>query len=729
MEKSDKNMKRKRIKIKKDPFYKREAEKYENPIPSREFIAEHLEELGRPASYSHFIRAFNLEDPESQEALGRRLKAMLRDGQLIENRRGSYALAKQMALVRGRVSVHKEGFGFLHPEDGSEKIFLPPHQLRSVFHGDQVLVSISEEDSRGRRNGNIVEILERGLTQVVGRYSKEDGVAWVEPLNKHINHEVLIPPGKEGGARLGQIVVADIISYPKGRQHALGKVAEILGEHMAPGMEVDIAIHAFGLPHVWSDEVLAESEKFAKTVTESDKKGRKDLTDLPFVTIDGEDARDFDDAVYCEKNSADNSFHLYVAIADVSHYVKINTHLDQEAWNRGTSVYFPGAVIPMLPEALSNELCSLRPAVERLVLVCDMVVTQEGKVKHFSFYDAVIRSQARLTYTLVAAMLDGKSSKQPALLPYLKALRDVYLVLKKERQIRGALNFDLPETRIIYGKGRKIKKIIPFERNFAHELIEECMLAANVSTAKFLAQAKVPFLYRVHPGPDMEKLDQLRFFLGGLGIKLPGSKQTQPGDYAKLLTMLAGRPDEHMLNMIILRSLQQAIYTPDNAGHFGLAYKEYTHFTSPIRRYPDLLNHRAIKYVLSKQKSNQYPYDHAAINNSGEHCSMTERRADDATRDAIGWLKCEYMLDKVGKTYDGVISGVMNFGVFVELKEVYVEGLIHITSLQNDYYRFDPVRHCLEGKRTRKCYRIGDQVRIVVARVDLDSRQIDFALA
>ena len=495
---------------------------------------------------------------------------------------------------------------------------------------------------------------------------------------------------------------------------------------MAAGMEVQIAIRAHNLPYTWPDDVLAELKNFSKEVSKEDEKGRQLLHDIPFVTIDGEDARDFDDAVYCKRLGNGNGWQLYVAIADVSHYVKENTALDREALSRGNSVYFPGSVIPMLPEILSNELCSLKPNVDRLAFVCEMTVSESGLVKRHKFYDAVISSHARLTYNEVVAMLDGKTKKQPALLPYLRELHNVYLALKKERRKRGALEFEMPETRIIYGKNRKIKSIIPFERNYAHEIIEECMLAANISTAKFLQESKLPVLYRVHAVPDEDRLDNLRNFLSGLGLKLAGGSSPKTLDYAKLLSTVIGRPDEHMIQTVILRSMQQAVYAPGNIGHFGLAYNAYAHFTSPIRRYPDLLNHRALRRVIYKNRQNIYNYNQDTVQSFGEHCSMTERRADDATRDAVDWLKCEYMLSKVGKTYDGIISGVMNFGVFVELKDVYVEGLVHITSLKNDYYRYDPVRLRLDGKRTGSVYKIGDKIKVIVASVNLDDRKIDF---
>jgi ribonuclease R len=718
-----------KLKIEDDPCREREIEKYAQPIPSREFILQHLSELGRPATYQHLLRVFDLNEPDAQEALQRRLKAMLRDGQLLSNRRGSYALVEHMSLVRGRISMHRDGYGFLLPDDGGDKVFLPPHHLRSAFPEDRALVSVTATDRSGRREGSVVEILEHTIKQVVGRFTKEDGVTLIISENKHILQDVLIPDGKEGNAKPGQIVVANIVSYPNKRHPAIGEVREILGEHMAPGMETDIAINAYNLPHHWSEEVLAEIKEFKKEIKISDeeRKERKALQDLPFVTIDGEDAKDFDDAVYCEKSKERGGWRLYVAIADVSHYVKPNTALDKEALERGNSTYFPRRVIPMLPEILSNELCSLKPNVERLALVCEMAISEHGVIQRYAFYEAIICSRARLTYNEVRSMLEKKSSKQAALLPYLENLHKIYLELKKQRNKRGALNFDLPETRIVFGSGHKIKKIVPFERNFAHELIEECMLAANVCTAKFLSEHKVPSLYRVHEGPDKEKLANLKLFLGGMGLTLGGGQNPQPSDYAQVVTKVLGKPEQHVVQMVMLRSLQQAVYTPEEAGHFGLAYKHYAHFTSPIRRYPDLLNHRAIRHLLRTSKK-EYFYTNTAMENLGAHCSMTERRSDDATRDVISWLKCEYMLDKVGKTFDGVISGVMQFGLFVELQDIYVEGLIHITALKNDYYKFDSVHHTLEGRHTRSTYHLGDQVRILVTRVDLDERQIDFAL-
>lgn len=710
-----------------DPFFDREAQKYVKPIPSREFIMQYLEELGSPVKRSQLIKAFKLVDKDSQEALRRRLNAMLRDGQLLINRKGNYALVDQMALVRGHVVCHKEGYGFLIPDDGSDDVFLNPRQVRSLFPGDRVLVSITTNNEYGKREGTVVEILERSFTQVVGRYVEEKGVAFIVPSNKNLTQEIIIPKGKEANAQKGQIVVSEIISYPTERSSATGKVIEVLGEHMAPGMEIEVAIRAHGLPFTWSDGVLSESSAIGARITEEAKVGRQELQHLPFVTIDGEDAKDFDDAVYCKRQTK-GGWILCVAIADVSHYVRFDTELDREALKRGTSVYFPSHVIPMLPEALSNELCSLKPNVERLAMVCEMRIAEDGEIGRYRFYDAVIKSHARFTYTEVFAQLEKKTKKPSVLLPELQELQSLYHALLKKRKARGALDFSRIETKIIFSKDRKIEKIEPVEHNYVYGIIEECMLAANVCASLFLLKGKIPALYRVHEGPTPEKLTDLRGFLSGLGLELKGGNKPKTIHYANLLQKIIGRPDEHLVQTVLLRSLRQAIYTPENIGHFGLAYEAYAHFTSPIRRYPDLINHRAIRYLLHGGKVKNYAYTHTMMQNFGDHSSQTERRADDASRDVTTWLKCEFMRDKIGKKFAGIISGVTNFGVFVELKDIFVEGLVHVTSLKNDYYNFDAMRQRLVGKRTGMVYRLGDSVKVLVTRVNLDERQIDFGL-
>ncbi|KPJ67383.1 MAG: hypothetical protein AMJ43_03735 [Coxiella sp. DG_40] len=713
--------------LEQDPYHEREMRKYVKPIPSREYILECLDKFGKPVKVEYLAKTFSLKSKQQREALQHRLMAMARDGQLIANRRGSFLLVDKTSLVRGVVIGHKEGYGFLVPEDGGKDIFLPARQMRSVFHDDRVLVQVIGKDKHGRREGVIVEILERNTKYIVGRYFKESGVAFVVPSNKSISQDIIIPKGKQGKAKHGQLVTADVIAYPSVRRQATGKIVEVLGEHMGPGMEIEVAIRAHNLPHKWPKNVLRETNALQK-LTELDYRGRKDLTELPLVTIDGEDAKDFDDAIYCEPHPR-GGWRLYVAIADVGYYVKADTALDQEALVRGNSVYFPGVVIPMLPEVLSNELCSLQPNVDRLCMVCDMCISKEGKVNRYSFYEAVMCSHARLTYNQVVSTLAGKSQDHSDLLPYLQELYSLFKALQKQRKTRGAIEFTTLETRIIFSKNRKIKQIVPIVRNDAHRIIEECMLAANVCAARFLLQKKIPALYRVHEGPDATKLADLRGFLVNLGLNLGGDDNPKPIDYAKLLNKIEGRRDEHLIQTIILRSMRQAVYDAENIGHFGLAYDAYGHFTSPIRRYPDLITHRAIRHAIHGGTMTNFHYDSNTIHNFGEHCSMTERRADDATCDAIDWLKCEYMLDKIGKIFDGIISGVTSFGVFVELKDIYVEGLLHITALTNDYYEFDAVKHCLHGKRLRKSFCLGDPIKVQIARVDLDEAQIDFELS
>ena len=717
-----------------DPHRQREAQKYGRPIPSREYIMEVLAKAGAPMHQERIAEVLGLSDEEELEALRRRLNAMIRDGQLVRNRRDGYALIDKLDLVRGRVIGHPDGFGFLVPEEGGDDLFLSAREMRRLFHGDRIVARIVGKDRRGRAQGAVVEVLERNTHQLVGRFYKESGVSFVIPDSKRITHEVHIPPGEEHGAQPGQIVVVDIIEQPSYRSPPVGRVTEVLGDHMAPGMEIDVAIRAHELPLEWPEEVLAEIEGLTDKVPPAAKRGREDIRGLPLVTIDGADSRDFDDAVYCERKP--KGWRLLVAIADVSHYVQPDSALDIEAQSRGNSVYFPERVIPMLPEILSNGLCSLNPKVDRLCMVCEMYVTREGRLLRSRFFEGVMRSHARLTYDEVAAMLlsgdAGLRKKYRDLVPHLEELHRLYKVLRKTREARGAIDFDTVETKICFGPDRKIEQIVPVERNDAHKLIEECMILANVAAARFLERHKVPTLYRVHEGPSAEKLADLREFLGELGLTLGGGDKPEARHYAELLESVKDRPDAHLIQTVMLRSLSQAQYSPENIGHFGLALPQYLHFTSPIRRYPDLLVHRAIRHVLRngrRKRKQPFGYSEIDMRTLGEHCSMTERRADEATRDAVDWLKCEYMLDKVGEEYDGIITGVTSFGIFVELQNIYVEGLVHVTALKNDYYHFDPAGHRLMGERSGTIYRLGDQVRVKVVRVDLDERKIDFELA
>ena len=714
-----------------DPFAEREARRYERPIASREMIIQILEDERGPLVFEDLVEVLDLDDQVDRESLRRRLNAMERDGQIVCNRRGGYLPVDRRDFISGRVVGHADGFGFLVADEGGDDLFLSAKQMRSLLHGDRALVRVTGVDRRGRREAALVEVLERNNEQVVGRFFTEAGLGFVAPDNKRIHQDILIHPQNFGVAHSGQIVIAAIMQQPSNRNQPIGKIVEVLGDHMAPGMEIDIAVRAHELPHEWPDEVMREVAAVPAEVSDKSKRGRVDLRDVALVTIDGEDAKDFDDAVYCERQGKD--WRLIVAIADVSAYVTPGTALDQEAFTRGTSVYFPGRVIPMLPEILSNGLCSLNPMVDRLCMVCEMRIGQRGRLKAYDFYAAVMRSKARLTYTEVAAMVVDKNKtlrrKYKKLTPHLDNLYALYKALQKQRLRRGAIDFDTTETRIVFGEKQKIEKILPTERNDAHRLIEECMIAANVCAAQFIGKARIPGLYRIHDGPGEDKLAVLHEFLNGLGLRLGGGDKPTPKDYARLVETIGERPDAHLVQTVLLRSLSQAIYSPENAGHFGLAHETYAHFTSPIRRYPDLLLHRAIRHVLSKKKPSRFNYSHNDMVILGEHCSMTERRADDATRDAILWLKCEYMQDRLGEVFEGVISAVTSFGLFVELSKVYVEGLVHVTSLERDYFQFDPAGHRLVGKRGGRVYRLGDTLRVVVARVDLDERKIDLQLA
>ncbi|HKJ76326.1 MAG TPA: ribonuclease R, partial [Gammaproteobacteria bacterium] len=686
----------------KDPHANREAQKYSQPIPSREFIIEMLQEQGVPLNRHQIAQALELRSDGDKEALRRRLRAMERDGQVIRNRRGGYGLVEKMDLVRGRVVAHPNGFGFVIPDEGGEDLFMAPKEMQAVMHGDRVVAQVTGIDRRGRREGAVVEVLERAHQQVVGRYYNEKGVGYVVPDHKRILQDVLIPADQIYGAEHGQIVTAELLEQPTRHRQPIGRVVEILGDHMDPGMEIDVAIRAHELPQEWSPLVEDEIAGLTDEVPEDAKAGREDLRELPLVTIDGEDAKDFDDAVYCERTK--NGWRLFVAIADVSHYVRPGTALDAEAQTRGNSVYFPGRVVPMLPEILSNGLCSLNPQVDRLCMACEMQLDDEGRLQDYRFLNGLLRSHARLTYNEVAAMVvDGDEAVRERyrhVLPHVEELHRLFQVLHERRQERGAIDFETTETRIVFGEGKKIEEIVPVERNDAHRLIEECMLLANTAAADKLERTRIHGLFRVHEGPTAEKLADLREFLGAVGLSLGGGDEPQAADYARLLEEARQRTDFHLIQTVMLRSLSQAVYAPENKGHFGLAFDAYTHFTSPIRRYPDLVVHRALRHLLTGASPKQFDYGQEEMSAIGQHCSMTERRADDATRDAENWLKCEYMQDKVGEVFDGIITGVAGFGLFVELTGIYVEGMIHVTALNNDYYHFDPAHHRLTGERT-----------------------------
>ncbi len=736
-----------------DPHYERESGKYENPLPSREYVIETLQKAGRPMGEYELADQLAIGADEL-DAFERRIRAMEREGQLMRNRKGALILPTKADLVACRIEGHPDGFGFARPEtsvgrDKSADIFLDNRQMEKALHGDRVLVRVTGKDRRGRPEGSIVEVTERANTEVVGRVFDEYGVRYVVPEDRRLHTRIVIAPetpanggaGKrlrkpkagETAVQPGQVVIAEILEQPGKRTLPVGRIKEVLGNYADPGMEIEIALRKHDLPFEFPKAVIDEAARLPEeVVVDKDLGKREDLRDIPLVTIDGETAKDFDDAVFAEALPKGKGWRMIVAIADVSHYVRPGSPLDVEAEARGNSVYFPRRVIPMLPEKISNGLCSLNPDVDRLAMVCDAQINAEGEVTQYRFYPAVFRSRARLTYNQVWGWLSGElTPATPAhqtIQPQLQTLYALFKTLHAAREKRGAIDFDTVETQMQFNDHGKIEAIVPVIRNDAHRLIEECMLAANVCAADFLEKKKQPGLFRIHGTPSPEKLQGLRDFMKEFGLGLEGGDSPTGKDYGKLLDQIRERPDFSLLQTILLRSMQQAIYSPDNIGHFGLSYEYYTHFTSPIRRYPDLLVHRAIKNALKFEKV-KLPADEGAWEEIGLHCSATERRADEATRDVEAWLKCYYMQDRVGEVFDGTISGVTAFGAFVTLDQVYVEGLVHISELGSDYFHYDPIRHCLLGERTKQQYRVGDRLRVKLVRADLESNRIDFVPA
>ncbi|MEK6731915.1 MAG: ribonuclease R [Pseudomonadota bacterium] len=703
-----------------DPFAQRESEKYHHPIPSREYIADFLNKSNTPLLRAQIAQEFEISGEFEEEALRRRLRAMVRDGQLMQARSGEYKTFQKEQAIQGRVVGHKDGFGFVEPEDGTESIFISARQMRAVLDGDIVTVQVVDVDRHNRREGLIVNVIEHKRQQIVGRFFIESGIGFVEPENPRINQDIIVPQKTKLPTQPGQMVIVEITAPPTMHTQAIGQVIEVLGDYMAPGLETDVAIRSHELPYIWSEQILMDTKKFSQP--KAPYPHRQDLRELHLVTIDGEDAQDFDDAVYCEPYNK-SEWRLVVAIADVSHYVKPGSALDVEAINRGNSVYFPGRVIPMLPPELSNDLCSLKPNVDRLSMVCDMIIDKRGDIKKYDFYRAVINSHVRFTYTEVAELLKRKD-----IMPNLKNLQQLYKVLYKRRKERGGLEFESQEIKVEFDKNKKIKRLVAVVRNDAHRLIEECMLCANISAARFLVKHKCAALFRVHDGPTHDKLVDLREFLDSLGLRLGGGDLPTPLDYAELIEKTSKRHDAALIQSLLLRSMSKAFYSASCEAHFGLAFDEYAHFTSPIRRYPDLLVHRAIAVILDKKK--QKPQDQKELQTLGEHFSMTERRADEATRDVMRWLQCEYISGHLGKTFDGVITGVTGFGLFVQLKDLLVEGLVHISVLPGkDFYQFDPARHRLVGRASGKKYCLGDSVQAQVVRVNVENREIDFNIA
>ena len=720
-----------------DPNYAKELAKYDNPIPSRDFILQVIRKQNSPMSKEEIFAALGISEEEQQEAMRRRLRAMENDGQLVFTKRKCYALPEKLDLLKGMVIGHREGFGFLQVEGKKEDFFIPNVQMQKVMHGDYVLAQPNGFDRKGRPEVRIVRVLEANKKQIVGRFFLEQGIGYVVPDDSRITRDILIPDNARLGARMGQVVVVELHPRTVPFFQPIGKITEILGENMAKGMEVEIAIRKHDIPHVFPSAVEKQLKKWDEDVPEEAKRGRVDLRDLPLVTIDGEDARDFDDAVFCQKQG--KGWKLWVAIADVSYYVRPKSALDTEAYNRGNSVYFPNRVVPMLPEKLSNGLCSLNPQVDRLCMVCEITLSAKGKMTDYRFYEAVMNSHARLTYNKVAKILEKDTAlceRYASLAPHLQDLHDMYQALVKARQQRGAIEFETIESKFIFNALGRIERIEPVVRNDAHKIIEECMILANIASANFMAKHQEPALYRIHAVPSEEKLTAFRSFLAECGLSLSGGNKPTPTDYAQLLEQIKPRPDHELIQTMLLRSMSQAVYSADNIGHFGLALEEYAHFTSPIRRYPDLTLHRGIKYLLAKQRGSKrkttdtggYHYQLDEMDVFGAHCSSTERRADDATREVADWLKCEYMQDHVGEEFDGVISSVTGFGFFVRLNDLFIDGLVHISGLANDYYLFDMPKQRLIGENSGIIFRLGDAVKVRVEAVSLEQKQIDFSL-
>jgi ribonuclease R len=700
--------------------------RYQHQIPSRDEISAAMERAGRPLALEALAEKFEIRGDQHQRALEQRMKAMVRDGQLIRNRAREFCLIRHLDLVPGTVLAHRDGFGFLRPDDGSSDIYLSGREMRVLWDGDHVAVRTSES-ARGRE-GHVVEILARGKTTLVGQLRRERGIDSVLE-NGNGRTEVLIARGESGGAKPGEIVNVEILEHPTARSHAVGRIVAVLGREDKPGIETEVAMLAHGIPHDWPEAVLTEARSIASEVPAKAKEGREDLRSLPLVTIDGEDAKDFDDAVYCEPRG--DSWRLIVAIADVSHYVQADTPLDREARARGTSVYFPDRVVPMLPEELSNGLCSLNPEVDRLCFGCEMTVSPRGEVTRSRFFEAVMRSAARLTYTESAELLATARprGRRAELKPALEQLQDVYRAFARARHRRGAIDFDLPETKIELDDQGKVRSVRATERLVTHKIIEECMIAANVQSAKRMLKVRIPGLYRVHEGPDADRLEELVLFLKSFDYKLSSPNRITPKEINRLIEQVAGKPEAELIETVVLRSMKQARYQPQNVGHFGLALASYAHFTSPIRRYPDLLVHRAIKWLNKKGGVKGYRYPLNEMEQLGEHCSRTERRADDAVREVAERLKCIYLRDHVGETFDVIVGGVAPFGLFVRLPSLQVDGLVHVTALPRDYYHRDATGTMLTGERSGTAYRLTDSLRVRLVAVNVDERKIDFVPA
>ncbi|QGG79420.1 ribonuclease R [Litorivicinus lipolyticus] len=713
----------------KDPFEDRESENYERPIASREFIIQILTDAGKPLSFDDIADDVEIQ-LDQEEALQRRLMAMCRDAQIASDREGRFMLVDKTDLIAGRFSAHPDGFGFVIRDDGEKDLFVHDKQAMKVYDGDRVLVRAVQFRGRNDYEAKIVEVTDRAHTALVGQLKRNSGVWMVEPRNRKLVHPVIMQPDQIGQAEEGQFVSVELTSQPSHRASPTGRIVQIIGHDDDPGIEIAVAVGTHDLPHEFSQQAIDQADAYGEFIDQGIAATRKDLRALPFCTIDGEDARDFDDAVFAQRTDG-GGWKLWVAIADVAEYVKPGMQLDTEAVERATSVYFPRQVIPMLPEALSNGLCSLNPDVDRLAMVAEINVSARGAMTRVNFHEGVFRSHARLTYNQVNdALEDGAAFAAipggAAVQTNITDLYSLYHVLKKVRAERGAIEFEAPEPMFQMDANGHIAGITGRWRGDSHKLIEECMLLANVAAAKYLIKHEKPSLYRVHEGPSVDKLIATRAALAPMGLHLQGGDEPTPEDYQAVMEQARGRPDESLIQVLLLRSMSQARYEPDaKGGHFGLGYEAYTHFTSPIRRYPDLMVHRALKSILRKDPS-VYPYDQARLETMGEHCSNCERRADDASRDVNAWLKCRFMTQHIGSEFTGVVTGVAPFGLFITLNDMFVEGMVHVTALPADYYRHDATTHSMVGEQSGQTFRLADELKVRVVRVDMDTRRIDF---
>jgi ribonuclease R len=689
-----------------------------------------LRREGHPLSENDLATALKSKGGDRQ-TLNKALYQMAAAGHLVRNRKGVWGLPERMDIFPARINAHPDGHGNAVPDSKGEWLYLPPREMRQVMHGDRVLCCVASVDRRGRASGQIVEVLERAVEHVVGRYLEQRGVGIVIPDDPRLHHDVMVNLPEHLKPEPGQVVVAKILEQPASNTRPVGEVTEILGNAGAPGMATEIAIRSYGLPHEWPGPAIAAAKALPTEVSEASKVDRKDLRALPLVTIDGADARDFDDAVYCLRRK--QGWRLVVAIADVAAYVMKNDELDRSALQRGTSTYFPNKVVPMLPEELSNELCSLKPEVDRLAMVCDMSFSDEGKITRVRFYEAVIHSHARLTYNQVQEYLDTQDGTVPGygkdVCKSIDDFHQLWQVLDQRRRNRGAIDFESFEVKILFNSDGEVGDIVARERLDTHRMIEEAMIAANVEAARFLQRRKIPALYRVHDAPPMSKLDDLVQFLLAQGLRISWKEQPEPQDFAKIMEAVAERPNKPLVQAMLLRSQSLAAYREENEGHFGLALDAYAHFTSPIRRYPDLLVHRALKHAIRGGKRRDYQYSAEEMERLAEHCSFTERRAEEASRDVIQRLQCVYLQAHIGEVFTAMVTGVTGFGMFVELDQVRVSGLVHISTLPGDYYHYDPLHQRMTGERRGRSYSLAQRVRVKVMAVRVDERKIDLELA